>query len=45
VQVDRVLEALAIWEEEKEKRAEHSKLCAAAGKEVRVEADSTSLCE
>ena len=32
--MDRLLEALAIWREEKEKHSQHTKLCAAAGKEV-----------
>lgn len=29
------MEALTIWKEEKGKRLEHGRLCAAAGKEVR----------
>lgn len=34
MQVDRLLEALSIWKEDREKLMEHRSLCATAGKEV-----------
>ena len=40
VQVDRLLEALAIWQEETAKHTEHLKLCTATGKEVRAQGSS-----
>ena len=32
--MDRLLESLSIWNEEKLKTAEHKKLCAASGKDL-----------